>query len=97
MILPIANCLALLMSKVLLDSDKCLLSYLTLLAPGFFGWCSTGGGGRGVFHPIPNSFGFEVKLLKFCTELLCSKRNILRQKNPDQIDNDVTMTSSLLC
>ena len=52
-------------------------SNLTLLAPGFFGWCRTGGGG--VFHPLlRNSFVFKVRLLKFCTELLWDKMNILR-------------------
>ena len=54
-------------------------------------------GGGGVFHPLPNSFVFEVRLLKIGTELLRDKMNILRQKTPDKIDNDVTMTSSLLC
>ena len=46
---------------------------LTLLAPGFFGWCS-------VFQPPPlhNAFVFKVRLLKFCTELLWDKMNILR-------------------
>ena len=34
---------------------------------GFLSRCSTGGG---VFHPLHNSFVFEVRLLKFCTELL---------------------------
>ena len=49
---------------------------LTLLAPGFFGWCSTGGG---VFStPLHNSFVFKVRLVKFCTDLLWNKMNILR-------------------
>ena len=48
---------------------------LTLLALGFFGWCSTGG----VFPtPLHNSFVFKVRLLKFCTELLWDRMNILR-------------------
>ena len=34
-----------------------------------------------VFHsPLPNSFVFNVRLLKFCTELLWHKMSILRQK-----------------
>ena len=49
---------------------------LTILAPGFFGWCSTRGGG--VFHPLYNSFVFKARLLKFCTELLWDKMNIWR-------------------
>ena len=48
---------------------------VTLLAPGFFGWCSTGGG---CFPPLHKSFVFEVRLLKVCTELLWDKMNILR-------------------
>ena len=48
---------------------------LTLLALGFFGWCSTGG----AFHlPLHNSFVFNVRLLKFCTGLLWDKINILQ-------------------
>ena len=39
---------------------------LFLLAPGFF------------HPPLHNSFVFEVRLLKFCTELLWDKMNILR-------------------
>ena len=51
----------------------------------------------GCFPPTPcNSFVFEVTRLKFCTELLWGRTNILGKKNADQIDNDVTMTSSLL-
>ena len=50
---------------------------LTLLALGFFGWCSTGGGGGVKNTPLHNSFAFKVRLLKFCTELLWDKMNIL--------------------
>ena len=67
---------------------------LTLFILGFFGWCSTG---EVCFPPPPcNSFLFQVRRLKFCTELLWGRINILGKKNRDQIDNDVTMTSSLL-
>ena len=67
---------------------------LTLFIPGFFGWCSTRG--RECFPPTPcNSFVFKVRRLRFCTELLWSKINILWQENGDQIENDVTMMSSL--
>ena len=37
---------------------------------------------------------FKVRLLKFCKELLWDKMNFCNKENPDQIDNDVTMTSS---
>ena len=48
---------------------------LTLLAPGFMAGVAPG---EGVFHPPYNSFVFKVRLLKFCTELLWDKMNILR-------------------
>ena len=35
--------------------------------------------------------------MQLCTELLWDKMNTLRQKSLDQIDNDITMMSSLLC
>ena len=48
------------------------------LAPSFFGWCRTGGGG-GVFStPLHNSFVFKVKVLEFCKELLWDRMKILR-------------------
>ena len=47
---------------------------LTLLALGFFGWCSTGRGG-GFPPPLQNSFVFKVRLLKFW---LWDKINILQ-------------------
>ena len=50
-------------------------------------------GGGGVFHPLPTSFAFKVRIIKFCTELRWDKMNILQPKNPDEIDNDVTITS----
>ena len=57
------------------NHNFCIKCKLTLLAPGFFGWCRTGG----VFStPLHNSFLFKVRLLKFCTELLWDKMNILR-------------------
>ena len=43
-----------------------------------------------------NSFFFEVIRAKFCTELLWDKINLLHQRNQDQMDNDVTVTLSLL-
>ena len=57
------------------------LASLTLLAPGFFGWCSTL-----VFStppPLHNSFVFKVRQLKFCSELLWDKMNILRQRKSE--------------
>ena len=49
---------------------------LTLLAPGFLAVVAPG---VGVFStPFHNSFVFKVRLLKFCTELLWDKVNILR-------------------
>ena len=52
---------------------------LTLLIPGFFGWCSTGGGR--CFPPTPfNSFVFKVRRLKFCVELVWGRTNVLRQE-----------------
>ena len=76
---------------LIINSDKKLL---TLFIPGYFGWCSTKGGG---FTSTPfNSFVFKVRGLKFCTELLWGRINILRQEKSGAIDNDVTMTSSLL-
>ena len=50
---------------------------LILLAPGFLAGVAPGGGG--VFSiPLHNSFVFKVRLLKFFTELLWDKMNILR-------------------
>ena len=50
--------------------------------------------GGGCFPPpFHNSFVFKVRLLKFCTELLSDRMNNLQRKNPNQINNDVTMTS----
>ena len=69
--------------------------YLNPICTGLFGWCSIGGGG--CFPALPNSFVFKVTLLTFYTELHWSKMNIVQQKNLDQIDNDMIMTSSLLC
>ena len=43
-----------------------------------------------------NSLFFEVTRPKFCTEILWDKINLLRQRNQDQMDNDVTVTLSLL-
>ena len=57
---------------------------VTLFIPGFFGWCSMGGGGgggEGCFLPTPfNSFVFKVRHLKFCKELLWDQINILWQE-----------------
>ena len=56
------------------------LAFLASCTLCFFGWRST----DGVFStPLPNSFIFEIRLLKFCTELLRDKMNILRQKKKE--------------
>ena len=63
---------------------------LTLFIPGFFGWCSTGGGGGGVFHLHP------VIPLSLKSDESNFVQNYFAVRSMDQIDNDVTMTSSLL-
>ena len=71
------------------------MNALTLFITGFFGWCGTGKGG--VFHLRPvTPLSLKLDDLNFCTELLWGRINILGKKSRDQIDNDVTMTSSLL-
>ena len=56
-----------------------LLMTLTLQAPGILAGVAPGGGG--VFSTsLHNSFVFKVKLLKFSTELLWDKMNILGQR-----------------
>ena len=55
--------------------------YLTLFIPDFFGWCSTWGGGGGGVPPTPcDSFVFKNRQLKFYTQLLWGRINILRQQ-----------------
>ena len=51
----------------------------------------------GGLHPLPNSFAIKVRLLQFYTVLLWDIMNNLGQNNQDQIDNDITMMSPLLC
>ena len=53
---------------------------VTLFIPGFFGRCSTGGGGGGFLSTPVNSFVFKVRHLKFCKELLWDQINILWQE-----------------
>ena len=56
--------------------DTLAINGSSLFIPGFFGWCRTEG--RGCFPPPPcNSFVFQVRRLKFCTELLWERINIL--------------------
>ena len=53
----------------------------------------------GVCFPFPNSSVCKVRLLKFWTGRTLGKDEYFVTKNPDQIDNGVTVivTSSLLC
>ena len=69
-------------SPILLGKVKCFFhhqlgnSAFNPISTGLLDWCRTGGG---VFStPLHNSFVFKVRLLKFCTELLWDKMNILR-------------------
>ena len=66
------------------------------------GLCSTRGGGGGglVCFSFPNSSSVcKFRLLKFWTGRTLGKDEYFATKNPDQIDNGVTVivTSSLLC
>ena len=73
----------------------CLGLSLTLFIQGFFGWCSTGGGGVFHLHPVtPLSFKSEDS--NFVQDYFEVGSIIWGKRNRDQIDNDVTMTSSLL-
>ena len=75
---------------------------LTLFIPGFFGWCSTGEGGGGgeegeCFHVnsvTPLSFRSDDS--NFVQNYFGVGSIFWGKKNRDQIDNDVTMTLSLL-
>ena len=69
---------------------------LNLFIPGFFGWCSTGGGG-GVFHLHPvTPLSLTLDDSNFGQNYFGVGSIFLGKKNRDQTDNDVTMTSSLL-
>ena len=66
---------------------------LTLFIPGFFGWCST----RGVFHLHPvTPLSFKSDDLNFVQNYFGIGSVFWGNKTRDQIDNDVTVTSSLL-
>ena len=66
---------------------------LTLFIPGVFGWCSTGG----VFHLHPvTPLPLKSDDSNFVQNYLGVRSIFWFKKNRDQIDNDVTMTSSLL-
>ena len=66
---------------------------LTLFIPGFFGWCSTGG----VFHlhPVTPLF-FKSDDSNLAQNYSGIGSIFWGKKNRDQIDNNVTMTLSLL-
>ena len=69
---------------------------------GLLGLCGTrgrGGGGGLVCFPFPNSSVCKFRLRKFWTGRTLGKDEYFATKNPDQIDNGVTVivTSSLLC
>ena len=68
---------------------------LTLFIPGFFGWCSTGGGG--VFHLYPvTPLSLKSDDSNFVQNYFGVGSIFCGKKNGNQIYNDVTMTSSLL-
>ena len=70
------------------------ISELTLFIPGFFGWCSTG---KGVFHLHPvTPLSFKSDDSDFVQNYFGVESIFWGKTNWDQIDNDVTMTSSLL-
>ena len=67
------------------------MNSLTVFIASFFGWCSTVRGGGGcVFHLHPVTH-LSLKLNYFGAGSI-----FWGKKNYDQIDYDVTMTSSLL-
>ena len=76
--------------------DKGLFFALTLFIRGLFGWCSTGGGGCVFYlHPV-TPLSFKSDDSNFVQNYLGVGSIFWGKKNRDQLDNDVTMTSSLL-
>ena len=70
--------------------------FLTLFIPGFFGWCSTEGGGGGVFHLHPvTPLSFKSDNLNFVQNYFGIGSISWGKKNQNQIDNDITVRSSL--
>ena len=68
---------------------------LTLFILGFFGWCSTGRGG--VFHLHPGTPLFlKSDNSNFVENYFRVRSTFCRKKSRDQINNDVTITSSLI-
>ena len=53
---------------------------LTLFIPGFFGWCSTGGGGVFSTSTLVTPLSLKSRRVKFRTELLWGRINILGQE-----------------
>ena len=70
------------------------LNELTLFIPGFFDWCSTGGGGV-YLHPV-TPLSLKLDDSNFVQNYFGVKSIFCDKKNRDQIDNNVTMTSTLL-
>ena len=77
---------------------SCIPTYskkLNPFMPGFFGWCSTGEGGVFHLHPV-TPLSLKSDDSNFVQEYFGVWSRFCGEKNWDKIDNDITMTSSLL-
>ena len=69
---------------------------VTLFIPGFFGWCSTGGGGVFYLHPL-TPLSLKSDISNFVKNYFGIRSIFCGKKNRYQIDNRLMSLSCHLC